>query len=384
MKTLHIALISPFFPLKGGISRFSGELRRALLERGYRMTAISFRKLYPRFLLRGKTANEPGAGQPERQAGEEDECLALIDLPNPLTWFSSALRIRRMRPDILICAYWSPLLVPLFVILRRLTGIRMIVLMHNFSSHERFPGEGPLRKMLVSSADGVVALSRHVGRRVRETCPSARVETLFHPVYHPSGDAVSREEARRLLGIRHEGPLLLFFGYVRRYKGLDTLLGAMPLVLESHPDVMLAIAGEFHTGEKTFRRAARRLGIADRVLFFPGFVPSERMALFFRASDAVVLPYREASQSGVVQQAYGFGVPVIVTDTGGLAESVRDGRTGVVVEGEGPGAVASGIVRFLGGARSIAYERHVADLAAELSWEAFASGIGAFAEERSA
>lgn len=383
MKTLHIALISPFFPLKGGISRFSGELRRALIEQGYRVTAISFRRLYPRFLLRGNPAYEPGAVPPKGRAGEDGGCRPLIDLPNPITWISAALRVRRMRPDIMICAYWTPLLVPLFVLLRRLTGIRMIVLMHNFSSHERFPGEGPLRKLLLSSADGVLALSRHVGGLVREASPSARVETLFHPLYPPSGDAVSREEARRLLGIRHQGPLLLFFGYVRRYKGLDMLLEAMPAVLRSHPEAMLAVAGEFHAGEKTFRDAVRRLDIADRVLFYPGFVPAERTPLFFRASNAVVLPYREASQSGVVQQAYGFGVPVIVTDTGGLAEAVRDGRTGVVVAGASPGAIASGIVRFLESARSIPYERHVADLAAELSWTPFADRIGAFAEERS-
>ncbi len=373
MKSLHIALVSPFFPLKGGISRFSGELREALLERGYRVSAISFRRLYPRFLLGGKPVYEPGA--------PESGALPLIDVLNPLTWVSTARRIRRLKPDIMICAYWTGILAPLYLLLQRLSGSRLIVLMHNFSSHERLAGESLLRDRFLSAAAGVAVLSDHVARQVSEAYPGARVGTFFHPVYRMGGDVVAREEARVSLGIREDGPLLLFFGYVRRYKGLDILFEAMPAVLNRYPEAMLAVAGEFHCNEGEFRRQVVRLGVADRVRFFPGFVSAERAPLFFAAADAVVLPYREASQSGVVEQAYGFGLPVIVTAAGGLAGQVRDGLTGIVAPEAEAGALASGICRFLAGRGTIPYSQHVEAFARERSWTVFAESIGAFAEE---
>ncbi|MCG8376385.1 MAG: glycosyltransferase [Chlorobiales bacterium] len=376
MKALHVDLVSPFFPLKGGIARFSTALRATLLKQGHEVEAISFKRLYPRILLGGKGVYEPGVS---REPG--NGVLPILDLLNPLTWFSAARHIRRMQPDIMICAYWFGLLSPLYRLLRHVSGIKMIVLMHNFTSHERFFAEKKLRDLLMGSADGIVTLSEHVARQVENAYPDVPVRVLFHPVYSPPGLLLSRDAACSRLGIDPGRRVLLFFGYIRRYKGLDILVDAMPEVIRRHPGTQLVIAGEFYYGEKKFRERIEKLGIGEQVKIYPEFVSGERMPLFFSAADAVVLPYREASQSGVVQQAYGFGCPVIVSGKGGLPEAVREGETGVVVDPLGPGTLAEGICGFLSSRERIPYGENVEKYAREFSWEAFAGKFEDFARE---
>lgn len=376
MKPLHIAFVSPFFPLKGGIARFSSTLREVLLKQGHDVDAISFKRLYPRLLFRGKTVYEPGAS-----CKPGNEVLPLLDTLNPFSWYSVARGLRRRKPDIILCAYWFGLFAPLYALIKYVSGRKMILLMHNFASHEAFPGETMLRNLMVASADGIVTLSRHVAHEVRKSYPNVPVRTLFHPVYEPVRSMVSKEEARRRLGLGIGEPVLLFFGYVRKYKGLDILIESMPEVIRRHPGTLLLVAGEFYYGEKMFRERIDALGVGEQVKVYAEFVSNDRMSLFFSAVDVVVLPYREASQSGVVQQAYGFGRPVLVSDTGGLPEAVLDGETGAVVRSLDPSAFAEGICDFLAGMKSVCYEEKVRAHAKELSWEVFADEIGAFAGE---
>lgn len=376
LKTLHIAFVSPFFPLKGGIARFSSTLHQVLLKRGHEVKAISFQRLYPRILFRGKAVYEPGISREQ-----DNGVIPLLDLLNPLTWFSTARHIKRARPDIMVCAYWMGLLSPVYGLLRRISGAKMIVLMHNFTSHERFVAEKRLRNLLIETADGVVTLSKHVARQMEEAYPEIPVGVMFHPVYSPTGALPSREDARSKLGTDAGAPVLLFFGYVREYKGLDILIEAMPEVIRRHPGTQLVVAGEFYYGEKMFRERIDKLGIKEQVRIYAEFVSGERMPLFFCAADAVVLPYKEASQSGVVQQAYGFGCPVIVSRKGGLPEYVREGETGAVVDALDPEALAEGICGFLSNRGSIPYRENVEKYVRKLSWEAFADKFEVFVEE---
>lgn len=376
LKALHVALVSPFFPLKGGIARFSTTLRNVLLKRGRKVDGISFKRLYPGILLRGKAVFEPGAS-----IEPEDGVLPLIDTLNPLTWFATARSIRRIQPEIMICAYWLGPLSPIYWLLQRITGIKMIVLMHNYTSHERFFAEKKFRDLLLKEADGVVTLSEYVARQVKNSYPEVPVKALFHPVYSPGGTLISRQDACRTLGIDPQERVLLFFGYVREYKGLDLLVDAMPEVVRRHPGTRLVIAGEFYYGEKLFRERIEQLGIGCRVSVYPGFVPPERMRLFFSVADAAVLPYREASQSGVVQQAYGFGCPVIVSGMGGLPEAVDEGKTGVVVRDLDPLSLADGICSFLENSKAVPYRENVDRYAAHFSWEVFAEKLEEFTLE---
>lgn len=376
LKPLHIAFISPFFPLKGGIARFSSTLREVFLKQGHEVDAISFRRLYPAVLLRGKTVYEPGASRDSRNG-----VFPFLDTLNPLTWVAAARHIRRRKPDIIICAYWLGLLAPIFALLRLVSGRKMILLMHNFSSHERFVGEKVLRDILIASAEGVVTLSKHVARQVEDAYPGLPVRALFHPVCKPEGIMLPKREACKRFGLDCDEPVLLFFGYVREYKGLDILIDAMPEILRRYPGAQLLIAGEFYHGEKTCRERIEALGIGKQVRIYAEFVSNESMALFFRAADVVVLPYREASQSGVVQQAYGFGRPVVVSDRGGLPEMVREGETGAVVRSLQPSAFAEGICDFLDNGANSFSEEKIKRYAGEFSWEVFAEEFGAFAGE---
>jgi glycosyltransferase involved in cell wall biosynthesis len=374
---LRIAFISPFSPLKGGIARFSGELRDALQGRGYAVTPLAFRVLYPDFLVKGGTEDFDGSESPSFKE-------ARLVLFNPFTWFGAVRHLKSLKPELLLVAYWSGFLAPLYFVIRRLTGIRMVVLLHNISSHESFLFESAMQKLLAASADGLLTLSDAVTQQVHAFMPEIPLLQLFHPLYEPNGAMPSVQDARRELKLDLHSPVLLFFGYVRRYKGLDTLLRAMPAMLQKEPLLRLVVAGQFHEGAGSYRRLVAKLGIGGNVDIYPGYVSSERSALFFAAADAVVLPYRSATQSGVVQLAYGHGLPVIVTPAGALPEMVLPGKTGWVAPDSSPEGFAEAVGEFLDCRQRRELEAirpAIEAFSRNFSWGAFAEAAGPFLEE---
>ncbi|HHE32020.1 MAG TPA: glycosyltransferase [Chlorobaculum parvum] len=373
MKPLRIALISPFPPFKGGIARFSDRLRQALEASGCEVVPVPFRRLWPRWLLKGRPTTEPGAEPP----ASTPLCL---DLMNPFTWFSVARQLRRSRPDVLLIACWSSLLAPLVSVVRRFSGLPTVVLLHNFTSHESIPGEPMLKRLLVSSSDGFLTLSRSVESELLGFSPDARTCPLFHPLYEPQASLPTKTDARRTLGLPKGAPMLLFFGYVREYKGLDTLLEAMAGVVRELPSARLMVAGEFFLDSSRFREEARRLGLADAVVFREGYVPAGEVAPLMATADAVVLPYRSATQSGVAPLAFGHGVPVIACSAGGLDAQVKHGRTGWLVRKEGAEALADGIVQFFRERDRLPLEEGIAEVCRKLSWQSFAEASIPFLE----
>ncbi len=374
---MRIAFISPFFPLKGGIARFSGLLRDALQCRGYDVTAFPFRALYPEFLLKSGTEVFYRADRAFFKG-------ARLVLFNPLSWFGAIRLLRSLKPEILLVAYWTGFLAPLYYMVRRLTGIRMVVLLHNLSSHESFLSEHLMQKLLAASADGFVTLSDAVTQQVRASMPEIPLLQLFHPLYEPDGEMPCVQDARRELNLDLQSPVLLFFGYVRRYKGLDTMLHAMPAILQKEPLLRLVIAGQFHEDAGSYRRLVAKLGIGGNVDIYPGYVSAERSALFFAAADAVVLPYRNATQSGVVQLAYGHGLPVIVTPAGALPEMVGHGKTGWVARDCSPEGIAEAVGDFLDSHKRLDLEPMrpaIEAFCCDFSWKAFAEAAGCFLEE---
>ena len=372
---MRIAFISPFFPLKGGISRFSGHLRDALQSCGYDVASIAFRALYPDFLLKGGAEVAQGA----------DAALlkeARLVLFNPFSWFGAIRLLRSLKPELLLVAYWTGFLAPFYYAVRRLTGIRMVVLLHNLSSHEFFVFEPFMQKLLAASADGVVTLSGAVTQQVQVAMPEIPLLQLFHPLYEPDGEMPSVERARKELNLDLNSPVLLFFGYVRRYKGLDTMLRAMPVILQKEPDLRLVVAGQFHEDPESYRRLVAELGIGGNVDIYPGYVSAERSALFFAAGDAVVLPYSSATQSGVVQLAYGHGLPVIVTPAGALPEMVCSGKTGWIARDCSPEGFAEAVVEFLDSRKILEPDIRPAieTFCRDFSWEAYAEAAGRFLE----
>jgi glycosyltransferase involved in cell wall biosynthesis len=370
---LRIALLSPFPPLKGGIARFSEELRRAFEAAACEVLPVPFRRLYPRWLMKGRPASEPGS------ALASDTPLAL-DLMNPLSWLSSARRLRSSRPDVLLIAYWSGILAPLSAVMCRASGLKTVVLLHNFTAHESIPGESMLKRMLVSSSDGFIALSRTVESELRAFAPAARTLCLFHPLYERQSASPSKSEARRAVGLSDEVNVLLFFGYVREYKGLDTLIDAMAAVLRRDPSAKLIVAGEFILDSSPFREHTRRLGLDGAVEFREGYVPAGEVATLMAAADTVVLPYRSATQSGIVSLALGHGVPVIACNAGSLGDQLEHKRTGWLVREEGPEALADGILDFFHERERLPLEEGIAEYCRRNSWREFASQAAGFLE----
>ncbi|MDP8305773.1 MAG: glycosyltransferase [Candidatus Chlorobium antarcticum] len=365
MRVLRIAFVTPFPPLRGGITRFSTHLLEALREDGCSVEVVGFRALWPRFL-------QPGRGTEESPVGRGP-----LVLYNPRTWFATARELKKNPPDILLAAYWGGFLAPLLFVLRRVSGIRAVALLHNMSSHESFFFEPAMRRLLARTLEGAIILSETVSLDAAAAMPSVPLLRLTHPLYPPEVPLPMQETARHELGLRGEDRVLLFFGFVRRYKGLDLLFRALGELRSSFPSLRLVVAGEFYEKLDGYRSLAEALGIGDLVTFLPGFVSPERTATLFAAADCCVLPYRSATQSGVAQLALGYGVPLVVTPAGSLPDAITTRHSGVVAADCSAHAIAEAItelfLREQESADSVSVQKVVDD-----GWREFGSRSGAF------
>ncbi len=339
----RIVLLGPAYPYRGGIAHFAETMYRDLAAAGHEVTVVTFRRQYPAFVFPGNSQFEaPGTPAPF-------EALRLIDTLNPFSWRETARRIAAMAPDLVVIAYWMPFFAVAFSAMARglrRRGIRTVAILHNMLPHERHPGDRWLSRLFLSSCDGFVVMSASVERDVRALRASASVERIEHPTYDLFGDSLPRDEARRRLGLPAEAPVLLFFGFIRKYKGLDVLLASMPAVVARLPDVRLVVAGESYDAMDEALEFVRVHGLERHVRFDLTYIPADAVPAYFGAADVVVQPYRSATQSGVAQIAFHFEKPLIVTDVGGLAEVVPHERAGFVVPPADAPALAAAIIRF--------------------------------------
>ena len=368
---MKITIVGTAYPLRGGIAQYIALLYRALAAR-HDVRIVTFTRQYPAFLYPGSTQKEEPDAETFRVPSE-----AMVDSVNPLTWILAARRIRRGRPDLLDFKYWIPFFGPCFGtiarIVRRGRPTRVVYICDNVIPHEHRPGDRLFTRYAFGAADGFVVQSHAVERELRAMIPGARSAYVPHPVYHGFGDPVPERDARARLGLA-PGHVLLFFGYVRRYKGLDVLLEAMALVRRSL-DVRLLVVGEFYSDAPSYRAQIRRLALEDAVTVRSDYVPNDDVKYYFSAADAVVLPYTSATQSGIAQIAYHFDLPVIATDVGGLAEVVRDGETGIVVAPGDPGALAAGIIRYFTASDRTRLRRTVAEEKKRYSWDTLVAAL---------
>ena len=310
-----------------------------LANRGFFVSTVTFRRQYPGWLFPGKTqyAEGPAPAEPAPR---------LLDTLNPLTWKRTADAILEKGADVVVFKYWMPFFAPAFgAMARRLRkhGVKVIAVVDNAIPHERRPGDKAFGRYVLGACDGLIVMSDQVHHDVESLKLGVAVRQVAHPVYDVFGEAIPKAQARASLGFGSD-VMLLFFGFIRRYKGLHVLLGAMPRVLEQIPNARLVVAGEFYADEDALRAQAAPLG--DAIQFAADYIPDEQVAAYFCAADVVVQPYISATQSGVAQIAFHFGRPLIITDVGGLAEVVPDGVAGLVVPPEDPQALAAAIVRY--------------------------------------
>ncbi len=367
---MKIVLVGTAYPLRGGIAHYFALLYRNLSIR-HDVEVVTFSRQYPSFLFPGKS-----------QAEQESEGVAipsesLIDSVNPFTWISAARAIARKKPDLLIFKYWLPFFGPCFgaiaSMVRQWTGAKVLFICDNVIPHERRPGDILFTRFAFRYVDFFIAQSRAVERELKQFWPCARHSFTPHPVYEIFGKGLSKAVARKKIACRDQR-ILLFFGYVRRYKGLETLLHALPLVLQRIP-VTLLVVGEFYDDEQRYRELIKTLGIEKHVVIHADYVPNDKVGSYFSASDVVVLPYRSATQSGIVQIAYQFDKSVIATDVGGLAEVIIDGETGFMVPPDDPAALANAIVEFYRKKLERKFEKRVKKEKLRYSWDAMVKTI---------
>jgi len=349
-------LIGPTYPYRGGISHYTTLLYQHL-SAAHEVKLYSFRRQYPAFLFPGRTDKDPSRS-PLRA-----DCEYLLDPSNPLTWLATFRRIKGDHPDALILQWWVPYWAPAFSsiagLVRRFTATRVMFICHNVFPHERSVVDRALVRLALTQGQFFIVQSEKDLHDLKRLLPEAPVRRTAHPIYEAlalSGAMVATElppqswggprggeEAKKQLEL--EGNVLLFFGFVREYKGLKYLLKALPEVL-SRIDVHLLVVGEFWDDKASYLDLIGELGIGQAVTIVDRYIPNEELGLYFSAADVVVLPYVDATQSGVTQLAYGFEKPVITTSVGGIPEVVEDGVTGLIVSPQDSEALGEAIVRY--------------------------------------
>jgi glycosyltransferase involved in cell wall biosynthesis len=300
-----------------------------------------------------------------------------VDSINPLNWWHVGNVLRKRRPDILIFKYWLPFFGPCFGtiarIVRKNRHTKVICICDNVLPHERRPFDIMFTRYVFRAVDAFIVQSSAVERDLLRLVPGVRYRHVPHPVYNIFGTGIPASLARQRLGIE-EDRVLLFFGYVRRYKGLHVLLQAMPAILQTMR-VRLLVVGEFYADEDAYRRQIEELGIAGAVTIRSDYIPNDEVGVYFSAADAVVLPYVSATQSGIAQIAYNFDRPVIATDVGGLAEVVHHDRTGFVIPPENPQALAEAVRNLYTGTRREEFTANVQAEKRHYSWENLVAAI---------
>lgn len=364
---MKICILGPVYPYRGGIAQYTG-LMSQNLAKGHEVVNVSFKLQYPKFLYRN-----------EQKDFTNDTFQVLdarywINTINPFNWLSSARRINTLKPDLVIFQWWHPFFAPSYWSILKLLHreIRVIFCCHNVLPHEGFPCKRLLAQMVLRQGDGFIVQSAQDAKDLCSLVPQPRFKRAVLPTFNAFRlENLSREVAREQLQIGAGEEILLFFGFIRKYKGLKHLLRAMPAILKERPKVHLLIVGEFFEGDKQdYMDLIKETGIPQGALtLVDGYMPDKEVEPYFAASDLVVLPYESATQSGVVQIAYGFEKPVIATAVGGLPEVVLDGQTGFVTPPLDDAALAQAIVRFFVENKADEFQEAIRREAHKYSWD---------------
>lgn len=335
---MKVIIIGPAYPLRGGLASFDERLARAFQANGDNVSIYTFSLQYPKLLFPGTTQYS------EDPAPKDLDIKVCINSINPFNWLSVGKKIAKENADILLIRYWMPFMAPAFgTILRRVRKnkrTKIVCLADNVIPHEKFPMQTQLTKYFFKPVDGFVTMSESVMQDLR-TFTDKPAQLVAHPLYDNFGTPLPKNEARQYLQLDPSAKIILFFGFIRQYKGLDLLLEAMHLLQEKGSDIELLVAGEFYEDRAAYDNIIQKYSL-ENVILKTNFIADSEVKYYMSAADFVIQPYRNATQSGVTPLAYHFGKPMLVTNVGGLPDLVPDGKVGVVVE-PNPADIAKGI-----------------------------------------
>lgn len=338
---MKITILSPAYPLRGGVANFAGSLYNELIKEND-VSVISYKKQYPTFLFPGKTQEE------DDETAVNINAENLVDSTNPYNWRKVGRKIKYDNPDLLIIQFWLPFFAPclktISKIVKQNKNTQIIAICHNIIPHEKRPGDVFLTKLFFKYVDKFILLSNKVKDELLSIKKESINTVIPHPIYSKFGEPVDKVKAKSFLNFQDKR-VILFFGFIRDYKGLDVLLKALSLIDENEK-IKLLVAGEYYSNEHKYKRLINELKIEESLLLKTDFIPSSEVKYYFSSCNVVVLPYKNASQSGIAQIAMNFNKPVIATNVGGLSEVVINEKTGLLVEKDNPRALADAIVRF--------------------------------------
>ena len=359
-----IVLVGPVYPFKGGISHYTGLLYQTLSKR-YETTMVSYKMQYPKFLFKKEQRDY------SNDRFKIEDAKYWLHTANPFNIAATAHKINKLKPDMVVIQWWHPYFAPCnFILTRLLRNTKIVFVCHNVFPHERFPLDRLLTKMTLRGGDGFILHSQSDAKELLSIQKNASYQVTVHPTYNAFKIAdMGKEEARKKLGCAEDDKVMLFFGSVRAYKGLKYLLEAMPAVLAQTENVRLLVVGEFDKDRDEYMRKIEELGIGHAVQCYEGYIPDAEVESYFAACDVVVLPYVSATQSGIVQIAYGFEKPVVATNVGGLPEVVLHGKTGYLAKSEDPQDLAQKINRFFEVEDKALFARNIDVEKEKYSWD---------------
>ena len=327
-----IIIIGPAHPLRGGLASYNERLAKQFIQEGHQVTIYTFSLQYPGFLFPGTTqfSTEPAPANLSIEV-----CINSVD---PLNWIKVGRKLKKLQPDLIIVRYWLPFMGPCLGSILRITKqnkhTKIVCIADNIIPHEKRPGDMLFTKYFVQPIDAFITMSEKVLTDLQQFAADKPATFVAHPLYDNFGEKISKEEARSFLKIKNEEAVLLFFGFIRKYKGLDILLDAMKILQTAQiiPTLKLLVAGEFYEDSKAYFEQIKMLGIKDMMILNTAFIADSEVKYYLCAADVVVQPYRSATQSGVTPLAYHFEKPMIVTNVGGLPSLVPDNKVGLIAE----------------------------------------------------
>lgn len=374
-----IIIIGPAHPLRGGLASYNERLEREFIQQGHSVSIYTFSLQYPGFLFPGTTqfSTEP--------APADLDIHIRINSVNPINWISVGLELKKLRPDLVIVRYWLPFMGPclgsILRIIKQNKHSKVVCIADNIIPHEKRAGDKLFTQYFVPPVDAFITMSDKVLNDLLQFAPGKPAQFVAHPLYDNFGEKISIEAARTHLGIDPNAAILLFFGFIRKYKGLDILLDAMKLLqaapyanlLPKETTLQLLIAGEFYEDRKGYDEQIERLGIKDALILKTEFIADSEVKYYLCAADVVVQPYRSATQSGVTPLAYHFEKPMIVTNVGGLPSLVPDDKVGLIAEPNAEDIAAKIVAYFQKGAPH--FLPHLIEEKKKYSWDKMANTI---------
>jgi len=367
-----IVIIGPAYPLRGGLATYNERLALAFQERGDTVELVTFSLQYPNFLFPGQTqySTDP--------APEKLTIKPLINSVNPISWLKTGWYLKRNRPDIVLFRFWLPFMGPAFGTIARLVGqnkqTKILAITDNVIPHESRIGDIPLTKYFLAACGGFITMSRAVLQDLNKFEPNKLKVFHPHPLYDNFGEPETKVAAQLKLHLDPQFNYILFFGFIRAYKGLDILLKAFSDSRLQELPLKLIIAGEFYEDAQPYEDLILELGLEARLVRATTFISNSAVKHYFCAADIVVQPYKHATQSGVSQIAYHFNKPMLVTDVGGLAEIIPDGKVGYVTS-PNPEAIASALVDFYINKQEEEFIANIPEIKKQFSWESMTQTI---------